>query len=77
MIGKKFAEGNQGELYEAQVKWRHPNWRELFLREDVHKYPDAEYVLKVFKKGTLLEGLKGHSGLKEYCSSMEDLEVCM
>jgi serine/threonine protein kinase len=46
VMGKKFAEGAQAELYDVQFKWWHSE-------KDEH-----EYVLKVFKKGTFLKHLK-------------------
>ena len=52
VMGKKFAEGGQAELYEAYVKWWYPEGNEEDLREG------QEYVLKVFKKGTFLKQLK-------------------
>jgi serine/threonine protein kinase len=52
VMGKKFAEGGQAELYEAHVKWRYPVANEEDLRDG------REYVLKVFKKGTFLKHLK-------------------
>lgn len=39
VMGKKFAEGAQGELYEAQVKWKSASKN------------NRQWVLKVFKKG--------------------------
>jgi serine/threonine protein kinase len=52
VMGEKFAEGGQVELYEAQVKWWHPQDNECDLKKDI------EYVLKVFKQGTLLRHLQ-------------------
>ena len=52
VMGEKFAEGGQAELYEAHVKWHDPRNTE----EDVRK--GREYALKVFKKGTFLRDLQ-------------------
>jgi serine/threonine protein kinase len=52
VMGKKFAEGGQAELYEAHVKRSYPQNTEEDLRDG------CEYVLKVFKKGTFLKHLK-------------------
>lgn len=52
VMGQKFAEGGQAEIYEAEVKWDEPKMREW--REE---HP-CEYVLKVFKKGTFLRHLQ-------------------
>ena len=52
VMGEKFAEGGQAELYEVHVKWQKPRHNE----EDVRK--GREYVLKVFKKGTFLRDLQ-------------------
>ncbi|KAG0600954.1 hypothetical protein M758_11G073700 [Ceratodon purpureus] len=61
VLGKKFAEGAQGEIYSAQIEWRNSDWRKLLLREgeggDVLKDP-SEYVIKAFKKEYQLEDLK-------------------
>lgn len=51
-MGKKFAKGVQAELFEAQVKWDDPE-----NVEDDKKY-GIEYVLKVFKEGTLFKHVK-------------------
>ena len=58
-----FAEGGQAGIYEAKIKWRQSNWRELLLRKGQgnHVLEDpSEYVLKVFKKGTFLRDLKSN-----------------
>ena len=52
VVGKKFAEGGQAELYEAQIKWTDPR-----VTEDDEKL-NREFVLKVFKEGTLLKHVK-------------------
>jgi serine/threonine protein kinase len=51
-VGEKFAEGAQGELYHAHVKWKNPK-----LNEEDLEY-GYEWVLKVFKKGTLVRHLQ-------------------
>jgi serine/threonine protein kinase len=51
-VGEKFAEGAQGELYHAHVKW----WNPKFNEEDLEY--GYEWVLKVFKKGTLVRHLQ-------------------
>lgn len=48
VIGKKFAEGGQAKLYEAQIEWNDPSYYDFNL-----KHP-CEWVLKVFRKGTSL-----------------------
>ncbi|KAG0615550.1 hypothetical protein M758_5G050000 [Ceratodon purpureus] len=53
VVGRKFREGAQGELYEARIKRDAPVWR-----QEVKEHPDRKYVLKVFKFGTPLRNLK-------------------
>ncbi|KAG0576048.1 hypothetical protein KC19_5G051000 [Ceratodon purpureus] len=53
VVGRKFAEGAQGELYEAHIQRDDPVWR-----YEVKKHPDRKYVLKVFKFGTPLRNMK-------------------
>jgi len=48
VMGQKFAEGGQAELYEVQIKWHDPK-----LTEYVQK-SRCEWVLKVFKNGSFL-----------------------
>lgn len=43
VVGEKFAQGAQAELFLTQIKWRDPRCND-----------GIEYVLKVFNKGTLL-----------------------
>ncbi|KAG0559114.1 hypothetical protein KC19_10G079900 [Ceratodon purpureus] len=52
VVGEKFAEGGQAELFHAEFKWCNPETNERLMKEGV------EYVLKVFKKGTFLKHLK-------------------
>jgi serine/threonine protein kinase len=68
VMGKKFAEGGQAELYDVQCKWWYPKRNEDDLRMG------REYVLKVFKKGTFLKDLKSQLPqglLKVYNEDME------
>jgi hypothetical protein len=58
VMAEKFAEGGQAEVYHAQIKWRSGISQKLFLRNKNVLEDQNEYVLKVFKKGTLLEDLK-------------------
>ncbi|KAG0587267.1 hypothetical protein KC19_2G153100 [Ceratodon purpureus] len=51
-IGKKLAEGAQGELFHAKVTWKNPKSNEIDLEYG------RQWVLKVFKKGTLLRHLQ-------------------
>lgn len=51
-MGEKFAEGGQAELFRAHVTWKDPKKNEECLEEG------REFVLKVFKKGTLLHYLQ-------------------
>jgi serine/threonine protein kinase len=64
-IGEKFAEGGQAELFYAQV-----NWHGQFHHE-VHEF---EYVVKVFKKGTLLRHLQSQfpNGMLQYSAERID-----
>jgi hypothetical protein len=48
----KFAEGGQAELLHAHVTWAYPKENETDLEAGI------EWVLKVFKKGTLLRCLQ-------------------
>ncbi|KAG0559055.1 hypothetical protein KC19_10G075300 [Ceratodon purpureus] len=52
VVGEKFAEGAQAELFHAKVTWWDPKDNE----EDESK--GLEHVVKVFKKGTFLRDLK-------------------
>lgn len=45
MVGKKFAEGAQAELFEVEIKWQNPETNEQDLRNE------RKYMLKAFKKG--------------------------
>ncbi|KAG0603320.1 hypothetical protein M758_10G084400 [Ceratodon purpureus] len=71
VVGEKFAEGGQAELFHAKVTWWHPKGNEEDEREGV------EYVVKVFKKGTFLRDLKSqlpHGLLQFHVEYMEDYE---
>ena len=52
VVGEKFAEGGQAELYEAHVRWKNPILYEFAQKQG------TKYVLKVFKKGTFLRHLQ-------------------
>ena len=54
VMGEKFAEGAQSELFHAHITWENPKYNE---RDHEWGY---EWVLKVFKKGTLLRHLQSH-----------------
>ncbi|KAG0559131.1 hypothetical protein M758_10G080300 [Ceratodon purpureus] len=71
VVGEKFAEGAQAELFHAKVTWWHERTNEMFERKGV------EYVVKVFKKGTFLRDLKSqlpHGLLQDHVEGMENLE---
>ena len=51
-LGEKFAEGAQAELFHARVKWSDPEMNEWDLEDG------SQWVLKVFKEGTLLRDLQ-------------------
>jgi serine/threonine protein kinase len=51
-VGEKFAEGGQAELFHAHITWAHPKYNEKDLEDG------TEWVIKVFKKGTLLRHLQ-------------------
>jgi hypothetical protein len=51
-VGEKFAEGGQAELFHVHVTWANPKFIENDFKDGV------EFVLKVFKKGTLLRHLQ-------------------
>ena len=51
-VGEKFAEGGQAELFPVHMTWLNPKQNEDDVTEGI------EYVLKVFKKGTLLRDLQ-------------------
>ncbi|KAG0586745.1 hypothetical protein KC19_2G113700 [Ceratodon purpureus] len=52
VMGEKFAEGGQAELYHARVIWANPYHNDNDLKEGI------EWVVKVFKKGTSLRQLQ-------------------
>ncbi|KAG0587193.1 hypothetical protein KC19_2G147200 [Ceratodon purpureus] len=71
VVGEKFAEGGQAELFHAKVTWWNPKDNELDERERCH------HVVKVFKKGTFLRHLKSqlpHGLLQWYVEDMENME---
>ncbi|KAG0603255.1 hypothetical protein M758_10G079400 [Ceratodon purpureus] len=71
VVGEKFAEGGQAELFHAKVTWWYPKDNE----EDERK--GIEYVVKVFKKGTFLRDLKSqlpHGLLQFHVEDMEELK---
>jgi hypothetical protein len=51
-VGEKFAEGGQAELFHAHITWADPKYNEKDLEDG------TEWVIKVFKKGTLLRHLQ-------------------
>ncbi|KAG0603307.1 hypothetical protein M758_10G083200 [Ceratodon purpureus] len=71
VVGEKFAEGGQAELFHAKVTWWDPKYNERIEREGI------EYVVKVFKKGTFLRDLKSqlpHGLLQRHVEDMENYE---
>ncbi|KAG0603162.1 hypothetical protein M758_10G070900 [Ceratodon purpureus] len=69
VVGEKFAEGGQAELFHAKVTWWDPKDNEEDERERL------EYVVKVFKKGTFLRDLKSqlpHGLLQDHVESIEN-----
>lgn len=52
VVGQKFAEGGQAEVYEAQIVWQNPVWRGTVVKSRVRS------VRKVFKEGTFLRRLQ-------------------
>ncbi|KAG0598886.1 hypothetical protein M758_12G109000 [Ceratodon purpureus] len=67
-VGEKFAEGAQAELFHARVLWRNPESNEWDEEKGV------KWVVKVFKKGTLVRHLQQQwpKGLLKYRT--EDFE---
>ncbi|KAG0598899.1 hypothetical protein M758_12G110200 [Ceratodon purpureus] len=51
-VGEKFAEGAQAELFHAHVRWNNPTLREYDEENGI------KWVVKVFKKGTLVQHLQ-------------------
>ncbi|KAG0598757.1 hypothetical protein M758_12G098600 [Ceratodon purpureus] len=51
-LGEKFAEGAQAELFHAHVQWRNPKSNERDQEDGI------EWVVKVFKKGSLVRHLQ-------------------
>ncbi|KAG0603160.1 hypothetical protein M758_10G070700 [Ceratodon purpureus] len=71
VVGEKFAEGGQAELFHAKVTWWHPETNEIIERKGI------EYVVKVFKKGTFLRDLKSqlpHGLLQHYVEGIKNLK---
>ncbi|KAG0504301.1 hypothetical protein KC19_10G073100 [Ceratodon purpureus] len=69
VVGEKFAEGGQAELFHAKVTWSNPRNTQVDEREG------REYVVKVFKKGTFLIDLKSqlpHGLLQFHVEYMEN-----
>ncbi|KAG0603225.1 hypothetical protein M758_10G076800 [Ceratodon purpureus] len=71
VVGEKFAEGGQAELFHAKVTWWDPKGNEIIERDG------TEFVVKVFKKGTFLRDLKSqlpHGLLQYHVEDMENLK---
>ncbi|KAG0559176.1 hypothetical protein KC19_10G084600 [Ceratodon purpureus] len=71
VVGEKFAEGGQAELFHAKVTWSNPKNNEM------DENNGTEYVVKVFKKGTFLRDLKSqlpHGLLQHHVEAMENYE---
>ncbi|KAG0603176.1 hypothetical protein M758_10G071900 [Ceratodon purpureus] len=71
VVGEKFAEGGQAELFHAKVTWWDPK-----NNEGDERY-GREYVVKVFKKGTFLRDLISqlpHGLLQKHVEEMENLK---
>ncbi|KAG0603236.1 hypothetical protein M758_10G077700 [Ceratodon purpureus] len=71
VVGEKFAEGGQAELFHAKLTWWNPKDNERVKKNG------TEYVVKVFKKGTFLRDLKSqlpHGLLQDHVEAMEDLK---
>ena len=51
-MGEKFAEGGQAELFPVRITWADPDGNEDNVKRG------TEWLLKVFKKGTLLRELQ-------------------
>ncbi|KAG0603244.1 hypothetical protein M758_10G078300 [Ceratodon purpureus] len=69
VVGEKFAEGGQAELFHAKVTWSNPKDNERDERMGI------EHVVKVFKKGTFLRDLKSqlpHGLLQFHVEEMEN-----
>ena len=70
-VGEKFAEGGQAELFPVHITWADPKQYEIAVEEG------AEWVLKVFKKGTLLRDLQKqwpHGYLHWWAQDLERLK---
>lgn len=69
-VGEKFAEGGQAELFHAQI-----NWDGQFHHKDVlNNLHEFEYVIKAFKKGTMLQHLQSQFPLDMLQYSAERIE---
>ena len=71
VMGKKFAEGGQGELFHVHIKWWHPDM------DANDEEREREWVLKVFKKGTFLRQLQAqwpHGMLQQYVERKKHYE---
>ncbi|KAG0602912.1 hypothetical protein M758_10G051000 [Ceratodon purpureus] len=69
VVGEKFAEGGQAELFHAKVTWWDPKVNEKDEREG------KQFVVKVFKKGTFLRDVKSqwpHGWLQFHVDEMEN-----
>jgi hypothetical protein len=71
-LGEKFAEGGQAELFHAHISWANPKDNERDLEDG------TEWVIKVFKKGTLLRYLQSQwpeGYLQWWAERLERLEL--
>ncbi|KAG0559194.1 hypothetical protein KC19_10G085900 [Ceratodon purpureus] len=71
VVGEKFAEGGQAELFHAKVTWWNPKDNERDERKGI------KHVVKVFKKGTFLRDLKSqlpHGLLQKHVEEIENLK---
>ncbi|KAG0603205.1 hypothetical protein M758_10G074700 [Ceratodon purpureus] len=71
VVGEKFAEGGQAELFHAKLTWWNPKDNERDERVGI------KHIVKVFKKGTFLRDLKSqlpHGLLQFHVEEMENYE---
>jgi hypothetical protein len=71
-VGEKFAEGGQAELFHAHITWANP----LTIQWDIEY--GIEWVIKVFKKGTLLRHLQSQwpqGYLHAWAKNYEDIKL--
>jgi hypothetical protein len=63
-VGEKFAEGGQAELFHAHITWADPEMIQWDIEDG------TEWVIKVFKKGTLLRHLQSQwpEGYLQWCA---------